>query len=100
MKPLTESQSYPAWITYIFTCIERQIRKEKMKSFEESQMPNTCQSTLLNHVRPAPRKKLGRLSESLLVQFRTGTSKHFGRHSRVLTQESQSIRLQMVLLKA
>ncbi|CCD16172.1 hypothetical protein, unlikely [Trypanosoma congolense IL3000] len=67
-----------------------------MKALEESQMPNTHRSVLLNHIRPAPRNKLGRLSETLLVQFGAGTSKYFGWHHRVLEEGSQSIGMQMV----
>ncbi|KAH8619573.1 hypothetical protein ERJ75_000151500 [Trypanosoma vivax] len=46
-------QSYPAWITDIVTGVERQVRNEMYRAFEEGRMPRTHRSALLDHVRPA-----------------------------------------------
>ncbi|CCD13168.1 unnamed protein product, partial [Trypanosoma congolense IL3000] len=85
-------QMYPAWITDIVTGVERQVRNEMYKDFEEGRMLRTHRSVLLDHVRPAPKHiKPGRLGESLLAQFRTGTSKHFGWLHRVLTRKTDRL---------
>ncbi|CCD21365.1 reverse transcriptase (RNA-dependent DNA polymerase), partial [Trypanosoma vivax Y486] len=85
-------QSYPAWITDIVTGVERQVRTEMYRAFEEGRMPRTRRSALLDHVRPAPKhSKVDRLGESLLAQFRTGTSKHFGWLHRVLTSKMDQL---------
>ncbi|KAH8616770.1 hypothetical protein ERJ75_000446900 [Trypanosoma vivax] len=85
-------QSYPAWITDIVTGVERQVRNEMYRAFEEGRMPRTHRSALLDHVRPAPKHtKVDRLGESLLAQFRTGTSKHFGWLHRVLTRKTDQL---------
>ncbi|KAG8340463.1 hypothetical protein TRVL_08707 [Trypanosoma vivax] len=85
-------QSYPALITDIATGVERQLRNETRKAFEEGRMPRTHRSVPLDHVRPAPKhSKLDRLGESLLAQFRTGTSKHFGWLRRVLTRKMDQL---------
>ncbi|CCD19515.1 reverse transcriptase (RNA-dependent DNA polymerase), partial [Trypanosoma vivax Y486] len=85
-------QSYPAWITDIVTGVERQVRNEMYRAFEEGRMPRTHRSVLLDHVRPAPKHtKVDRLGESLLAQFRTGTSKHFGWLHRVLTRKTDQL---------
>ncbi|KAG8340217.1 hypothetical protein TRVL_08951 [Trypanosoma vivax] len=82
-------QSYPAWATDIATGVERQVRNEMYKAFEEAEIPPTHRSTLLDHVRPAPKhSKEDCLCESLLAQFRTGTSKHFGCLHRVLARKT------------
>ncbi|KAH8610599.1 putative RNase H [Trypanosoma vivax] len=47
-------QSYPAWITDIVTGVQRQVRNEMYRAFEEGRMPRTHRSALLDHVRPAP----------------------------------------------
>ncbi|KAG8341430.1 hypothetical protein ERJ75_000825400 [Trypanosoma vivax] len=52
-------------------------------------MPRTHRSALLDHVGPAPKHtKLERMGESLLAQFGTGTSKHFGWLHRVLARRT------------
>ncbi|KAH8619226.1 putative Zinc finger C2H2 type [Trypanosoma vivax] len=85
-------QSYPAWITDIVTGVERQVRNEMYRDFEEGRMPRTHRSALLGHVRPAPKHtKLDRLGESLLAQFGTATSKHFGWLHRVLTRKTDRL---------
>ncbi|CCD15357.1 unnamed protein product [Trypanosoma congolense IL3000] len=85
-------QMYPAWVTDIVTGVERQVRNEMYRSFEEGRMLRTHRSVLLDHVRPAPKHtKLDRLGESLLAQFRTGTSKHFGWLHRVLTRKTDRL---------
>ncbi|CCD12245.1 unnamed protein product [Trypanosoma congolense IL3000] len=85
-------QMYPAWITDIVTGVERQVRNEMYRVFEEGRMLRTHRSVLLDYVRPAPKHtKLGRLGESLLAQFRTGTSKHFGWLHRVLTRKTDRL---------
>ncbi|KAG8340984.1 hypothetical protein TRVL_08184 [Trypanosoma vivax] len=59
------------------------------RAFGEGRMTRTHRTALLDHVRPVPKHtKLGRLGESLLAQFRTGTSKHFGWLHRVLTRKT------------
>ncbi|KAG8343212.1 hypothetical protein TRVL_05958 [Trypanosoma vivax] len=85
-------QSHPAWITDIVTGVERQVRKEMYTAFEEDRMPRTHRSALLDHVRPAPKhSKVDRLGESLLAQFRTGTSKHFGWLHRVPARKTDQL---------
>ncbi|CCD13634.1 unnamed protein product [Trypanosoma congolense IL3000] len=85
-------QMYPAWITDIVAAVERQVRNEMYKDFEEGRMLRTHRSVLLDHVRPEPKHtKPGRLGESLLAQFRTGTSKHFGWLHRVLTRKTDRL---------
>ncbi|KAH8609673.1 putative RNase H [Trypanosoma vivax] len=85
-------QLYPAWITDIVTGVERQVRNEMYRAFEEGRMPRTHRSALLDHVRPAPKhSKVDRLGESLLAQFRTGTSKHFGWLHRVLARKMDQL---------
>ncbi|CCD11910.1 unnamed protein product [Trypanosoma congolense IL3000] len=85
-------QMYPAWVTDIVTGVERQVRNEMYRSFEEGRMLRTHRRVLLDHVRPAPKHtKLDRLGESLWVQFRTGTSKHFGWLHRVLTRKTDRL---------
>ncbi|CCD20916.1 hypothetical protein, conserved, partial [Trypanosoma vivax Y486] len=85
-------QSYPAWITDIVACVERQVRNEMYRAFGKGRMSRTHRSALLDHVRPAPKhSKLDRLGESLLTQFRTGTSKHFGWLHRVLTRKMDQL---------
>ncbi|KAG8341734.1 hypothetical protein TRVL_07437 [Trypanosoma vivax] len=85
-------QSYPAWITDIVTGVERQVRKEMYRPFEDGRMPRTHCSVLFDHVRPAPKhSKAGLLCESLLAQFRTGISKHFGWLHRVLTRKTDQL---------
>ncbi|CCD20271.1 putative RNase H [Trypanosoma vivax] len=87
-----QPQSRPAWITGIVTGVEMQVRNEMYRALEEGRMPRTHRSALLDRVRPAPEhSKLNRLCESLLVQFRTGTSKHFGRLHRVLTRKTDQL---------
>ncbi|KAG8343663.1 hypothetical protein TRVL_05515 [Trypanosoma vivax] len=82
-------QSYPAWVADIATGVERQVRNEMYRAFEESRMPRTHRSVLLDHVRPAPKhSKLDRLGESVLAQFGTDTSKHFGWLHSVLTRKT------------
>ncbi|KAH8616345.1 hypothetical protein ERJ75_000490700 [Trypanosoma vivax] len=61
-------------------------------AFEEGRMPRTHHSALLDHVRPAAKRtKLHRLCESLLAQFGTYTSKHFGWLRRVLTRKTDQL---------
>ncbi|CCD19837.1 hypothetical protein, conserved, partial [Trypanosoma vivax Y486] len=82
------TQSYPAWVADIVTGVEREVRNEMHRPFEEGRMPRTHRSALLGHVRPAPKhSKLGRLCESLLARFGTSTAKHFGWSHRVLTRK-------------
>ncbi|KAH8607967.1 hypothetical protein ERJ75_001374800 [Trypanosoma vivax] len=62
------------------------------RAFEEARTPRTHRSALLDHVRPAPKhSKVDRLGESLLAQFRTATSKHFGWLHRVLTRQTDQL---------
>ncbi|CCD15757.1 unnamed protein product [Trypanosoma congolense IL3000] len=62
------------------------------RSFEEGRMLRTHRRVLLDHVRPAPKHtKLDRLGESLLAQFRAGTSKPFGWLHRVLTRKTDRL---------
>ncbi|KAG8341669.1 hypothetical protein TRVL_07502 [Trypanosoma vivax] len=83
-----EPQSYPAWATDVVTGVERQVRNEMCRAFEEGRVPRTHRSVLLDRVRPAPKhSKVDRLGESLLAQFRTSTAKHFGWSHRVLTRK-------------
>ncbi|KAH8612741.1 hypothetical protein ERJ75_000854800 [Trypanosoma vivax] len=85
-------QSYPAWTTDIATGVERHVRNEMYRTFEEGQMPRTRRSVLLDHVRPAPKhSKPDRVREALLSQFRTGTSKHFGWLHGVLTRKADQL---------
>ncbi|KAH8609517.1 hypothetical protein ERJ75_001200700 [Trypanosoma vivax] len=85
-------QSYPARITDIATGVGRKVRNEMYRAFEEGRMTRTHRSALLDHVRPAPKhSKVDRLGESLLAQFRTGTSKHFGWLHRVLTHKTDQL---------
>ncbi|CCD18626.1 hypothetical protein ERJ75_000336900 [Trypanosoma vivax] len=85
-------QSHPAWITDIVAGVERKVRNEMCRAFEEGRMPRTHRSALLDHVGPAPKHaKVDRLGESLLVQFKTGTSKHFGWLDRVLTRKTDQL---------
>ncbi|KAH8606577.1 hypothetical protein ERJ75_001501000 [Trypanosoma vivax] len=82
-------QSYPAWATDIVTGVERQVRNEMYRAHEEARTPRTHRSALLDRVRPAPKRtKLDRLGETLLAQFRSGTSKHFGLPHRVLARKT------------
>ncbi|KAH8617282.1 hypothetical protein ERJ75_000398300 [Trypanosoma vivax] len=74
----TGPQSYPAWATDIVTGVERQVRNEMYRAFEEGRMPRTHRSTLLDHVRPAPKHSiLDLLAESLLLQFGKVATKYF-----------------------
>ncbi|KAH8616321.1 hypothetical protein ERJ75_000497900 [Trypanosoma vivax] len=85
-------QSYPAKITDIVTGVERHVRNEMYRVFEETRMPRTHRSALLDHVRPGLKHtKVDRLGESLLAQFRTDTSKHFGWLHRVLTRQTDQL---------
>ncbi|KAH8617556.1 hypothetical protein ERJ75_000367900 [Trypanosoma vivax] len=85
-------QSYPAWITVIVTGVERQVRNEMYRAFEEGRMPRMHRSALLDHGRPAPKhSKVDRLGELLLAQFRKGSSKHFGLLHRVLTSKTDQL---------
>ncbi|KAH8619411.1 hypothetical protein ERJ75_000168900 [Trypanosoma vivax] len=49
------TQSYPAWVADVATGVERQMRNEVHRPFEEGRMPRTHRSALLGHVRPAPK---------------------------------------------
>ncbi|CCD19852.1 retrotransposon hot spot protein, putative, partial [Trypanosoma vivax Y486] len=72
--------------------VERQVRNEMYRAFEEGGMPRTHRSVLLDHVWPALKHtKVDRLGESLLAQFRTGTSKHFGWLHRVLAHKTDQL---------
>ncbi|KAH8604939.1 putative Reverse transcriptase (RNA dependent DNA polymerase) [Trypanosoma vivax] len=72
-------QSYPACATDIATGVERQVRNEMCRAFEEGRMSRTHRSELFDRVRPAPKhSKLDPLCESLVAQLGAGTSKHFG----------------------
>ncbi|KAH8609833.1 hypothetical protein ERJ75_001165000 [Trypanosoma vivax] len=85
-------QSFPAWVTDIVTGVERQVRNEMYRAFGEERMPRTHRNVLLDHVRPAPKQsKVDRLGESLLAQFRTGTSKHFGWPRQVLARKMDQL---------
>ncbi|KAG8341483.1 hypothetical protein TRVL_07687 [Trypanosoma vivax] len=87
-----KQQSYPAWVADIVTGVERQVRNEMYRAFEEGRMSRMHRSALLDHVRPAPKhSKLDRLGESLLAKFRTGTSKHFGWLRRVVTHKTDQL---------
>ncbi|KAG8344379.1 hypothetical protein TRVL_04803 [Trypanosoma vivax] len=62
------------------------------RAFEEGRMPRTHRSALLDRVWPAPKHaKVDRLGESLLTQFGTGTSKHFGWLRRVLARKADKL---------
>ncbi|CCD19001.1 hypothetical protein, conserved (fragment), partial [Trypanosoma vivax Y486] len=88
----TKPQSCPAWVTGIVAGAERQVRNEICRAFEEARTPRTHRSALLDRVRPAPKRtKLDRLGESLLAQFRSGTSKHFGLLHRVLARTTDRL---------
>ncbi|KAH8610354.1 hypothetical protein ERJ75_001106900 [Trypanosoma vivax] len=85
-------QSYPAWITDIVAVVERRVRNEMYRAFEEGRMPRSHRSALLDRVWPAPKHtKVDRLGESLLAQFRKGTSKHFGWLHRVLARKTDQL---------
>ncbi|KAH8616486.1 hypothetical protein ERJ75_000474300 [Trypanosoma vivax] len=85
-------QSYPACATDIVTGVERQVRNEMYRAFGKGRMPRTHRSELFDHVWPVPKHtKLGRLGESLLARFRTGTLKHFGWLHRVLTRKTDRL---------
>ncbi|CCD21051.1 hypothetical protein, conserved, partial [Trypanosoma vivax Y486] len=59
------------------------------RAFEEGRVPRTQRGAILDHGRPETRhSRPDRLSESLLEQFRTGTSKHFGWLHGVLTRKT------------
>ncbi|KAH8612922.1 hypothetical protein ERJ75_000840000 [Trypanosoma vivax] len=86
-------QSHPAWITDVVTGEERQERDEMCRAFEEGRMSRTHRSALLDHVRSAPKhSKVDRMGASLLAQFRTGTSRHFGWLHRVLARKTDQLR--------
>ncbi|KAG8339779.1 hypothetical protein ERJ75_001071600 [Trypanosoma vivax] len=85
-------QSHPAWITDSFAGMERKVRNEMYRAFGKGRMPRTHRSVPLDCVRPPPKhSKVDRLGESLLAQFRTGTSKHFGWLHRVLTRKTDRL---------
>ncbi|KAH8617155.1 hypothetical protein ERJ75_000407400 [Trypanosoma vivax] len=85
-------QPYPAWITDIVTGVERQVRNEMYRAFEEGRMSRTHRSALLDHVRPAPKHtKLDCLGESLLAQLGAGTLKHFGWLHRVPARKTDRL---------
>eukprot|EP00796_Vickermania_ingenoplastis_P012730 gene12730-8679_t len=85
-------QRYPAWITDIVTGIKRVCRRAADATFDDGGGPITYRSTLLQHIHPAP-KRLGfdRNGQSLLAQFFTGTSRHFGWLQRVLTRSTRQL---------
>ncbi|KAH8605237.1 hypothetical protein ERJ75_001635300 [Trypanosoma vivax] len=88
----TKPQSCPAWVTGIVTGAERQVRNEICRAFEEARTPRTHRSALLDRVRPAPKRTmLDRLGESLLAQFGSGASKHFGLPHRVLARKADRL---------
>ncbi|KAH8616686.1 hypothetical protein ERJ75_000455200 [Trypanosoma vivax] len=71
-------QSSPACVTDIVTGMERQVRDEAYRVFEEGQMPRTHQSVPLDHDRPALKHtKLDRVREALLSQFAAGSPQQF-----------------------
>ncbi|KAH8610590.1 hypothetical protein ERJ75_001086000 [Trypanosoma vivax] len=81
-------QSRPAWVTGIVTGVERSAERD-MQGHEEGRTPRTHRSALLDRVRPAPKHTmLDRLGESLLAQFGSGASKHFGLPHRVLARKT------------
>ncbi|KAG8341385.1 hypothetical protein TRVL_07788 [Trypanosoma vivax] len=85
-------QSYSAWVADIFTEVERQVRNEMSRAFEEGRMPRTHRSALLDRVRPVTKhSKVDRLGDAALAQFRTGTSKHLGWIRRVLTRKTMRL---------
>ncbi|KAH8609096.1 hypothetical protein ERJ75_001268400 [Trypanosoma vivax] len=85
-------RSYPVRITDIVTGVERKVRNEMYRAFEEGRMPHTHRRALLDHVRPVLKhSKVDRLCESLLAQFRKSTSKHFGRLHRVLARKTDRL---------
>ncbi|KAH8619132.1 hypothetical protein ERJ75_000214900 [Trypanosoma vivax] len=85
-------QSCPAWIADIVTGVERKVRNGMCRAFGEGRMPRTHRRLLLGRVRPAPKhSKLDRLGESLLAQFRTGGSEHFGWLHRVLAHKADQL---------
>ncbi|KAH8606627.1 hypothetical protein ERJ75_001493700 [Trypanosoma vivax] len=47
-------QSYPPWVTDIVTGVERQVRSEMCRAFEEGRMTRAHRSTLLDRVRSQP----------------------------------------------
>ncbi|KAH8615988.1 hypothetical protein ERJ75_000525600 [Trypanosoma vivax] len=58
-------QSYPAWIADIVTGVQKQMRHEMHRAFEEGGMPSTHRSALLGRVRQATNHtKVDRLGES------------------------------------
>ncbi|KAH8605822.1 hypothetical protein ERJ75_001583800 [Trypanosoma vivax] len=88
----TKPQSRPAWATDIVAGVKGKVRNETYRAFEEGRVPRTHHSVLLDRVRPAPKhSKLDRLGESLLAQFGTGASKHFGCLHRVLTRKTDRL---------
>nr|CAJ16969.1 hypothetical protein Tb10.v4.0258 [Trypanosoma brucei brucei TREU927] len=85
-------QTYHARITNIVTGMTRQLCNHAQFHFAEGRGPNTHRSTLLNHIKPTRKKKeLEREGESLLAQFRTWTSKHFGWLHRVITRKVEEL---------
>ncbi|KAH8605395.1 hypothetical protein ERJ75_001586000 [Trypanosoma vivax] len=85
-------QSRPARATDIVAGVERKVRSEMHRAFEEGRMPRRHRSALLDHVRLAGKlTKLDRLCESLLALFRTGTSKHFGWLRRVSARKTDQL---------
>ncbi|KAG8338843.1 hypothetical protein TRVL_10329 [Trypanosoma vivax] len=85
-------QSYPAGITDIVTGVERQVRNEMYRVFEEGRMPRAHRSVLLDRVRPAPKHtEVDRLGGSLLAQLGTSTSKRFGWLHRVPTRKTDQL---------
>ncbi|KAG8340596.1 hypothetical protein TRVL_08574 [Trypanosoma vivax] len=85
-------QSYPACATDIITGVERKVRNEMYRTFEEGRMTRTHRNALLDHVRLPPKHAKGdRLGESLLAQSRKETSEHFGWLHRVLTRQTDQL---------
>ncbi|CCD19175.1 hypothetical protein, conserved in T.vivax [Trypanosoma vivax Y486] len=85
-------QSYPAWITDIVTGVEGKARNEMHRAFGEGKMTRTHCRVLLDRVQLAPKHaKADRLCESLPAQFRTGTSKHFGRPHGALARKTDRL---------
>lgn len=59
--------------------------KDYYEAVEMGHGPHTFRSALEDHLRPAPKDSaLNRVGESVMAQFRTGTSKHFGWLHRTL----------------
>ncbi|KAG8339543.1 hypothetical protein TRVL_09628 [Trypanosoma vivax] len=89
---IAKEQSRPCSIADTTTGVERQGGNEVYRVFEDSRIPRTYRSALLDRVRPAPKRpKADHLGEPCSAQFGTGTSKHFGWPDGVLTRQTDQL---------